>query len=158
MRGCAVAGNIQRVDAPAVWPIEWVGEWRAEDGKTVVLEQTGGEVRITVSPGPGLPPYESAELLKGGRKQIADLVAICRTDDQGRKYLEIEAGTEEVGPTYRLYAAIEDANGRQKASDDAPATRVILVPNTSIGLYDDYEDDLGVPWAYPLEPMRPAAR
>lgn len=47
----------------------------------------------------------------------------------------IEAGMVGIGPTVEL----RDTGGA-------------LVPRVSMGLYDDYEDDLGVPWAFPLGP------
>ena len=69
--------------------------------------------------------------------------------------MEIEAGTPELGPTYRLYSAVEPTPGaRAAATDTTDVADVILVPNTSIGLYDDWEDDLGVSWALPLEPLQ----
>jgi hypothetical protein len=35
-----------------------------------------------------------------------------------------------------------------------PADHLVLVPNIAIGLFDDFDDDLGVPWAYPLDRLR----
>jgi hypothetical protein len=54
--------------------------------------------------------------------------------------LTIEAGVVGLGPTYRLRRAENDR----------------LLPSVGMGLYDDYDDDLGVPWAFPLEPYRRA--
>jgi len=69
------------------------------------------------------------------------------------RYLEIEAGTPGLGPTYRLYATVQTAHGPRPATLRTPARRVVLVPSPSIGLYDDWDDDFGVPWAYPLLPL-----
>jgi hypothetical protein len=139
---------------PDRWPKAWRGTWRAEDGKTVEIAIKRRDVRVTVRPAPDASPYVTAELLGGGRNTVEELVATCFVDDDGRKYLEVEAGTDELGPTYRLYAATEQGDTRRAAPESAPPSEVVLVPNTSIGLYDDWEDDQGVPWAFPLEPMR----
>jgi hypothetical protein len=130
-----------------------VGTWVAPDLKTVSVDWSREGITVTVSPGPEQAPYTSAPLLGGDTKVIEHLPARCYIDDKGRKYLEVEAGTPGVGPVYRLYAAVHDARGRHIAADDVPVERLVLVPNTSTGLYDEYEDDLGVPWAYPLNPL-----
>ncbi|MFB9905707.1 hypothetical protein [Allokutzneria oryzae] len=111
------------------------GTWTAEDGKTVTIEHDDG-LRVTVSPAPGAPPYQSAELLGGGTKAIHRLPASTNTDGEGREYLEIEAGTPNLGPTYRLHPEGDT-----------------LWPVVVMGLYDDYDDDLGAPWAFPLLPL-----
>lgn len=139
---------------PRTWPPAWTGRWIAEDFKTVTIEDGSDHPRVTVASGPMAPPYRSAELLGGGTKLIDGLDGTCWIDDEDRIYLEVEAGTSGIGPTYRLYAAQVDGESFQRASPDLDAPDLVLVPNTSIGLYDDFEDDLGVPWAYPLGPMR----
>lgn len=136
------------------WPKYWVGRWTAPDGKTVAIEGTHGAYTVSVAPTWDMATYESAELLGGGTTRIERLVAQCFIDEDGRRYLEIEAGSPGLGPTYRLYAAVDDEAGLRLAADDVAVRDIVLMPNTSIGLYDDYEDDLGVPWAHPLEPMR----
>lgn len=136
------------------WPAEWVGQWVAADGKSVTIESSRGRVAVTVNPAEDAPPYASAQLLGGGTKLIDRVPGTCRVDDEGLRYLEVEAGTPGVGPTYRLYPAVEDAEGRRPAPDSAAIDAVSLIPQTVIGLYDDWDDDLGVPWAYPLEVLR----
>lgn len=152
-------GDDERVDLAGGWPSSWVGTWTAYDGKTVVISRSDCGTTVTVSPTPGQPAYLSAELLGGGTKRIDGLPASCQVDDDGRRYLEIEAGSPGLGPTYRLYAAVAGPGGLRKAHDDVAADRLMLVPNTVGGLYDDWDDDLGAPWAYPLDPLRwrPAA-
>ena len=137
------------------WPASWRGRWEARDGKTIRIAVSGSELSVSAAPTADADPYRSAELLGGGTKLIERLPATCFVDEGGRRYLEIEAGTPGLGPTYRLSAFVEAADGDLcGAEDSARVEDVILVPNTSIGLYDDFEDDLGVPWALPLEPMR----
>lgn len=143
------------MDRKAAWPKKWVGWWVAPDGKAVLVERFRRRILVSVAPRRGGNPYESAQLLDGATKRIERLEASARVDDEGRRYLEIEAGTPELGPTYRLYSAVEPSPGaRAAAADETAVDRVILIPNTSIGLYDDWDDDLGVPWALPLEPLR----
>jgi hypothetical protein len=139
---------------PALWPRSWVGTWVAADGKTISISWGTQGAAVTVRSGPGQAPCRSHELLGGGTKMIEDLPARCELDEQGRRYLEVEAGTPTVGATYRLYPAIEDAAGFRSAGDDVNVEQLLLVPNTAIGLYDDYDDDLGVSWAIPLQPLR----
>lgn len=124
------------------------------NGKTVTVRRMNDSYKVTVAPGVAGPPYSSAELLGGGTKDIEDLPGVCHQDEELRMYLEIEAGTPGLGPTYRLYAATEDDDLSLKPCDSGPVDELVLVPITSIGLYDDYDDDLGVPWAYPLERLR----
>jgi hypothetical protein len=140
------------------WSPSWVETWIGDDGKTVRINWDNGGIVVTVSPGPRQSAYLSAELLGGGRKRIEKLPASCLIDDEGRRYLEIEAGTPELGPTYRLYAAVTDGTDLREAHHDDTVDRLVLVPKTSLGLYDDYDDDLGVPWAYPLDPLRRHSR
>lgn len=138
----------------AGWPTSWTGTWVAPDVKTVRLIHDDDGISVTVSPGPDQPPYLSAPLLDGGTKRIERLPASINIDEDGRRYLEIEAGTPGLGPTYRLYAAVEEHGDLRLAPVDVAADRLVLYPNTVIGLYDDFDDDLGVPWAEPLMPLR----
>lgn len=52
--------------------------------------------------------------------------------------LIIEPGIPGLGPTLEL-------TFMQKDNKD------ILIPSTGMGLYDDYSEDLGVPWIFPLK-------
>lgn len=144
------------VSSQGRWPNAWTGVWIARDAKTVTIGLRADEPIVTVAPGPEAPPYESSQLLGGGTKLIDKLPAACWVDGDGRLYLEVEAGTDQLGPTYRLYAAQAHSESFKRAEPNLAPGDLVLIPNTSIGLYDDYDDDLGVPWAYPLEPMRRA--
>lgn len=53
------------------------------------------------------------------------------------KWLQIELGEEGLGPTLEL-KLININNNKY------------LEPRVVMGLYDDFEDDFGVPWIYPL--------
>ena len=120
----------------------------------VTIEQDSDAVLVTVRPGVGQAAYTSASLLDGSTKPIERIAAACHIDQHGLRYLEVEAGTPELGPTYRLHAVIDTGGQRRPAAYDVPGDQLVLVPNTLIGLYDDFEDDLGVWWAYPLLPLQ----
>lgn len=141
------------MSSPGRWPTTWTGAWIARGGKTVTIGFRADQPTVTVAPGPSAPPYQSSQLLSGGTKLIDKLPAACRVDDDGRLYLEVEAGTDQLGPTYRLYAAQAGTESFEHAEPHLDPGLLVLIPNTSIGLYDDFDDDLGVPWAYPLEPL-----
>ena len=123
------------------------------------LQEAGHEVTDVGWAGEGEAEY-SATYARKVAHLIRDLEATCAVDAKGRKYLEVEAGTEGIGPLYRLYAgrAVPDREGVRPAGDDLDPEQVVLVPQCLVGLYDDYEDDLGVPWAYPLQPLERPAR
>ena len=135
-------------------PGGWVGWWVAADGKAVLIEHDGGGFAVTVSPAKGARPYKSARLLSLRRKRIRRLPARCSLNRDGERHLEIEAGTNSFGPTYALYPCTANGNGTLRpAEDDAEVEDIILIPEIGIGLYDDWDEDLGVPWAEPLEPL-----
>lgn len=118
------------------------GWWIAADGKAVLVEHIDGRVLITVAPARGGPCYRGAELLGGGHQDVRRLEA-APGDSDGSPFLQVEAGTPGLGPTYRLYVGTDDDGD-------------VLMPQVVMGLYDDYDDDLGVPWAFPLLPLRQA--
>ncbi|MGH3738541.1 MAG: hypothetical protein ACRDT6_23470 [Micromonosporaceae bacterium] len=136
-----------------------LGWWVADDGKTVLLEQIGCEsLVVTVAPERGAESYVGAELLGGGLKRIERVRAQPQRTKRGHWYLEIEAGTDAVGPTYRLYPAQGGHGTWQPVSQVIAGAVSALLPEVHIGLYDDWEDDLGVPWAFPLLPLMRSAR
>jgi hypothetical protein len=121
------------------------GWWVAADGKAVLVEHINRRILITVAPAREGPCYRSAELLGGGHADVRRLEAISG-DADGTPFLQVEAGTPGLGPTYRLDVGADDEGA------------VHLVPHVGMGLYDDYDDDLGVPWAFPLLPLLRADR
>lgn len=138
-----------------MWPRGWVGTWTADDGKTVTVTLRRRRPLVTVRPSADAAPYESDELLEGGVESIAKLEAQPELDNDGRLRLSVEAGTPGIGPRYHLHPVVgsEDGGwGRPTGAEDVSS--ITLLPNVTAGLYDDYEDDLGVSWALPLEPLR----
>jgi hypothetical protein len=72
-------------------------------------------------------PFEIRDELKGWIDQ----------DEQDGEFLKVEAGIlghAGAGPTLDLFPISADQ----------------FRPRVSMGLYDDWEDDLGLPWAFPL--------
>lgn len=137
-----------------LWPPRWHGTWHAEDGKSVSVERDGQQVLVTVRPSPRAAPYLSAELLGGGRRSVLRLPAVAEVD-RGHLRLSVEAGTEDLGPRYHLRPAVGRADGTLTRPTGAePPSDLVLVPEVTMGMYDDWDDDLGVPWAFPLAPLR----
>ncbi len=76
-------------------------------------------------------PFEIANVLQGWVVQAA----------ANGERLRVEAGALRInglGPTLNL----------------APLDANTLQASVSLGLYDDWDDDLGLPWAFPLSPYR----
>ena len=96
----------------------------------------------------------TATLLDGSRKTVRRLPGLAELDDEGRLRLSVEAGTEGSGPCYHLYPAVRREDGaRARPTGDEPPRTLELLPVVMFGLYDDWEDDLGVPWAFPLSTL-----
>lgn len=141
------------------WPRRWVGTWTAADGKTVTVSLSRRTPVVTVRPSADAAPYQSNELLKGGVKPIAELEGRPEYDNEGRLRLSVEAGTPEIGPRYHLHPVVgSEGEGWARPTGAEKVSSITLLPNISTGLYDDYEDDLGVSWALPLEPLHWSGR
>jgi|GEM_PF-4280995 len=84
------------------------------------------------------------------------------TTDKEYPFLQVEAGIQGLGPTYHLVFVIKNLNGNDPEYIVAKTTdkigKVFALPEVQIGLYDDWEDDLGVPWAKPLLPLKHATQ
>lgn len=137
------------------WPRLWTGMWCTDDGRSVTIERKGRDVLVTVQPTAHTAPYSSAALLDGERKAISRLRARTERDACGGVHLSVEAGTDGLGPCYHLAPMIHGTDGALvRPTGHEPPSSLVLVPHVTIGLYDDWEDDIGVPWAYPLAPMQ----
>ena len=112
----------------------FLGRWTDDAGRGVTIEPRGDGALVSVRDAAGAPFQRT--LLEGASTTVAMPAAVS---EEGT--LVVEVGTPGVGPTYVL----EAVGGA-------------LLPSVHIGLYDDWEDDLGVPWAQPLSPYRPADR
>ncbi|MHA1188398.1 MAG: hypothetical protein ACTSSK_16330 [Candidatus Heimdallarchaeota archaeon] len=65
--------------------------------------------------------------------------------------LQIEAGIDFIGPTYNLYLSMVDNKPQNFKLDLKTIEDIRLYPEVQIGLYDDFEDDYGVPWGFPYK-------
>ena len=110
---------------------DFIGRWIDESGRVLIIERRDQDaVVVTVLCAETNAPYRRSLLL--GRGTTKDLVAEL-TDTR----LVVEAGTVHLGPTLQLEREGE-----------------LLAPTVAMGLYDDFDDDLGAPWAFPLSHYR----
>lgn len=134
---------------PTNFPTDWLGEWVAPDGRVMLIERVGSSLHVTVRPRAGAEPFSdpSADALPAEWMDLGK---------RGRG-LRVEVGAAEgqagLGPTYDL-VFVHDPDDRPAKATDA-LTEIHAEPNVRMGLYDDYGDDLGVPWAMPLERWEP---
>ena len=132
-------------------PKSWWGQWTDNNGKRLIIEPTKHDFyTVTILDKKG-SPYQ-IELLGDEKKETKKLTGKFTKDTNGNPILQIEAGFNEVGPTYDLYFLTAKDKGELKlAKNTDDLEEIIIKPNVGIGLYDDWEDDLGVPWAFPLD-------
>ena len=135
-------------------PNRWIGRWVDKNGKSLeIKEEKLKSYLVSVRDKEG--QFYSIHLL--GNKEISteNLISRFNTDIEKKPYLEVEAGTYGLGPTFNLYFIAEGDNGEfQLAQDSDNIDKVRIRPRVGMGLYDDWDDDLGVPWAYPLEDFK----
>lgn len=135
-------------------PKSWLGLWTDKNGKQLIIELFKNcQYAVTVMDSKG-QPFE-IETLDNQIKKTVKLTGRFETDTNGNLILQVEAGSDEIGPTYNLYFVIKDSdqNLRQASNSDS-LKEIIIKPKVGMGLYDDLEDDLGVPWAFPLEEFK----
>ena len=132
-------------------PTIWTGNWVDDTGRTLTIEIANDrKYRVSIKDKSGLPfkiDWTGFGLLD---KKTTDLKSEVTNDSDGRQHLQIEAGMVGVGPTYRLYFVVEENQELRLATTDDQIEKIKIKPNIGIGLYDDWEDDLGLPWALAL--------
>ena len=135
-------------------PLEWCGLWVDENGKQITIEPTNnGLYSVSIFDNVGNP--FKIELLDNKIIATIGLSATFRDDTMGNSTLQVEAGTNGIGPTYNLYfITIKNDQELRFAKNTDDLNKVIIRPKVGLGLYDDYEDDLGVHWAFPLNDYR----
>ena len=137
-------------------PTTWMGEWMDESGRTITIDMLNDKEFIVSIRNPDGHPFKLNRFgFQLFRSQTIALKTSFTTDKDGRQLLQVEAGKVGLGPTYKLYFV---ANGEgetiRPASCDDAIDNVRIMPEIGMGLYDDWEDDLGVPWALPLSAYR----
>ena len=132
-------------------PKAWCGIWIDKNGKQIKIDSTKHDFySLTILDNVG-NPFEIKSL--GDRtKTTTGLVGRFTKDSYDNPVLQVEAGTDGIGPTLNLYFLALNENGQQRlARNSDKPSNIILKPDVGMGLYDDWEDDLGVPWAFPLD-------
>ena len=116
----------------------FLGEWVDDSGRRLRIDAAGAELRASFFDRQGNPLRRTGvfSFLKG---RAVDLPASLSGEA-----LVVELDTPGLGPTLHLTA---------REHEGVP----VLVPQAHIGLYGDFEDDLGVPWVMPLSLYRRAA-
>jgi hypothetical protein len=110
------------------------GLWIDATGRALLIaHRSGGSYSVSVAPSVSDDWYPRSLLC--GRATTHGMPATFA----GAK-LVVEAGEQGLGPTWELTPGGEE-----------------LVPCVRMGLYDDFDDDLGVPWAFPLSRFRRAS-
>lgn len=134
-------------------PKSWCGKWIDKGGKQLIIEPTKHNFYLVTVLNYQGQPFE-IKLLTERNKKTENLIAKFTTDPKNRSILQVEAGVEGLGPTYDLYFRTEkDQNIRPSRNFDN-LKNIKIRPSVGCGLYDDWEDDLGVPWAFPLEDFK----
>ena len=132
-------------------PNSWCGLWTDKNGKQVIIKSTKHDFYTVTVLGSKGQAFE-IELLGGNTKNTIELIGRFATDTSGNSILQVEAGSNDIGPTYNLYFLTAENNEKlrhSKNSDDLD--KITIKPDVGMGLYDDWEGDLGVPWAFPLD-------
>ena len=107
------------------------GKWQNENGQILVIKGNESELLVDY--------YRNNQLLFAQRNLLGEK---CSPAVDMKAYfreirLIVELGSEGLGPTLELdYVRTED--------------KETLIPSVLCGLYDDWEDDFGVPWIFPL--------
>lgn len=135
-------------------PKAWCGVWVDKNGKQVIIESTEHNFyAVTILNAKG-ESYE-IELLENNKKNTIELIGRFVTDTNGNPILQVEAGSNGVGPTYNLYFLTAESDQKLRlARNSDDLNNIVVKPNVGIGLYDEWEDDMGVPWAFPLENLK----
>lgn len=132
-------------------PKSWCGLWTDKNGKQVIIQPiVSRSYSVTV-----LDRFDNSfqiDLLENEKKETRHLTGHFTKDTNGNPLLQVEAGSNGIGPTYNLYFLTADKDEKLKlAKNSDNLGEIIIKPNVGMGLYDDWEDDLGVPWAFPLD-------
>lgn len=127
-------------------PDGWLGLWKAADGKVVLIDRDGYRYAVTIAPKWDAPCYPRPEPQKPW-KRTWKLPAEWSEDENLGMFLQVEAGTPGIGPTYRLAFLAHDSDGTTRlATARDPIQQIAAVPSIGAGV----EGDADVPWAMPL--------
>lgn len=131
-------------------PKTWCGKWIDGTGRQLIIESYKHNFYlISVIDSSG--EFYKINLFDEKQKNTDKLLASFIKDSYGNPILQVEAGVNEIGPTYNLLFLTKNNNGFVLARNNNMLNDIIIRPTIGIGLYGDDEDDIGVPWAMPLK-------
>lgn len=141
-------------DSSTIIPNNWTGRWVDKNGKSIeIKEEKPKSYLISIRDKDG--QFYSIHLLENKEISTENLISRFNTDIEKKPYLEVEAGTYGLGPTFNLYFIAERDRGEFRFAQDSDSIDIVRIrPRVGMGLYDDWDYDLGVPWAYPLEDFK----
>ncbi len=137
------------------FPEEFCGLWFDEDGKAIYIVKIEPLVLKTAV------IFNLFEQLKKGSlhidKHLKQLLTHWVYDKQRKIHrLQVEAGIENLGPTYNLYISSVGETPTSFNFTSFILEEIRLLPEVQMGLYDDYDDDLGVNWGFPYKDYQKA--
>ena len=110
---------------------KFIGSW-SDDSEHILIIKKNNNIEFMVD---FFPRLESEPVL---RKLLSrNELSINMKGSLIEHGLQVELGEEGLGPTLELKLVTVNNNE-------------FLEPSVVMGLYDDYEDDFGVPWVFPL--------
>jgi uncharacterized Zn finger protein (UPF0148 family) len=135
-------------------PKSWLGRWEDKNGKQLIIElvnEKEGIYKVSC-----LDKFNQPYLIKGLSEQwkSINLTTTFAHDIHDEPALSVEAGEDGVGTTYGLKFGVIKQDNYRLANKSDELSIVLIIPNLGIGLYRDDEDDLGAPWAMPLETFK----
>lgn len=139
------------------FPDSWCGLWIDEKGKALYIVKGEKEsYRTTII-------FDLINQLQKDQihidEHLKNLTTNWKEDKQRKIYrLQIEAGWDYIGPTFNLYYQLIDEMENKKIDSQTPPYEIELLPEVQMGLYDDMEDDYGVPWGFPYLNFRKAPK
>ncbi|NHJ86618.1 MAG: hypothetical protein FK734_14220 [Asgard group archaeon] len=132
-----------------VFPDNLLGLWIDEDNRAVFIFKNESQYQTSIF-------FNIKEQLKKRKLKIENHLANLTTnwvlDEERNVYrFQIEVGLEFIGPTYNLYISGINEEPTDLKNDSTLMEQLKLLPEVQMGLYDDWDDDFGVPWAFPYK-------
>lgn len=139
------------------FPKEFCGLWIDEEGKAIYIVKTKPqEFRTAIIFDINSQLENNSIRIDEHLKQL--LTRWVLDENRGVHRLQIEAGIQFVGPTYNIYLAKKDEKPADFILNSFNTDNLVLYPEVQMGLYDDWEDDLGVPWGFPYKNFKKASK
>ena len=139
------------------FPDNWCGLWIDEKGKALFIKKCEKLIYKTTI------IFDLLNQLQKDLIHINEHLKNLTTNwvfDKQRKInrLQIEVGLNYVGPTYNLYYGLIDNTESKPINSKIDPFKIELLPEVQMGLYDDMEDDYGIPWGFPYFNYRKAPK